>query len=137
MIALYPTADNAWARILERDWAVERDESYARELLAQSVGVDAVLIPHFRPWYVGAKMLEQNQDSQRITEAEGVKFTRLQPVIDSLLQLQRQYDEANALTIPPGFEAIPSDCDRCDSSNGGTGVAGVARKPRRIQTVRR
>lgn len=136
MAALYPTADSAWTRILERGWGVALDESYARELLAQSVGADVLLALHFRPWYVGAKLIEQNISTQQITEAEGVKFTRLQPVIDSLLQSQRQYDEANALTIPTGFEAIPADCDRCDSANGGLGVVGVGRKPRTVQTVR-
>ena len=131
-IPLYPTIDSAWARILERGWGLATDETYAKELIVVSAGRDADNLVHFRAWYVGAKLLEQNQETQRITEADGAKFTRLQPVIDSLLQAQRQYDEANALTIPTGYEATPIDRDRC----GGAQAVEV-RRPRQVRTVLR
>lgn len=138
-IALYPTAEIAWARILERGWAIAIDEPYAAELLVISAGVDVDAVTHFRAWFVGAKMIEQNLTTQALTEADGAKFTRLQPVIDSLLKQQRQYDESNALIIPLGFEALPSDCDRCDDAQslGGGSPAFQPRKPRTIQTIRR
>ncbi len=135
----YPTEDSAWARILERAWGLDTDETYAREMLLLSRGVDSESPPvgHYRAWYVGAKLIEQNLETQAITEGDGAKFTRLQPVIESLLQIQRNYDVANGLTIPEGFEAIPASCDPCDTKNqcGGGSTGGY--RPRTVRTVTR
>lgn len=132
---LYSTAEIAWSRILERGWGVSVDEPYALEILELSAGTDSDSDVHYRAFFVGAKLLEQNLTTQRITEADGAKFTRQQPVIDSLLNSQRQYDESKGLTIPDGFEAIPSDCDRCDTSGSGGVIDGFVRRPATVKVT--
>ena len=111
----------ALARAKERSGATDADDAYLNELLVMSAGtVDSVT--HYRPFYCAAKWIEQNRPAQTLSEANGTKFTGLVTPIDSLLQLQRSYDEAKALSVPNGFEAIPADCDRCDTGSGGSSL---------------
>ena len=110
----YLVQPDALARAKERSGATDADDDYLNELLTLSAGVDADQATHYRPFYCAAKWIEQNRTEQTLSEASGTKFTGLQKPIDSLLALQRAYDQAQGLTIPDGFEAIRSDCDRCD-----------------------
>ena len=110
----YLVQPDALARAKERSGATDADDDYLNELLTLSAGVDADQATHYRPFYCAAKWIEQNRTEQTLSEASGTKFTGLQKPIDSLLALQRAYDQAQGLTVPDGFEAIPSDCDRCD-----------------------
>ena len=110
----YLLITDALARAKERSGASALDDAYLTELLAMSAGVDAEAITHYRPFYVAAKWIEQNQDAQTLTEADGAKFTGLAKPIESLLALQAAYDRANELTVPKGFEAAALDCVKCD-----------------------
>ena len=123
----------ALARAKERSGATDADETFLNELLTLSKGADANQVTHYRPFYCAAKWIEQNRPQQTLSEAAGgTKFTGLQKPIDSLLALQRAYDQANKLEVPEGFEATPSDCDRCDQ----TGPTSLNRhRPRSVTTA--
>ena len=121
-MATYTLITKALDRAKERSGASTADDAYLTELLTMSAGVDAETITHYRPFYVAAKWIEQNQDAQTLTEADGAKFTGLAKPIESLLALQSAYDSANKLTVPKGFEAAALDCVKCD---------GVATRTRR------
>ena len=123
----------ALARAKERSGATDTDDEYLNELLGMSAAPDADSVIHYRPFYCAAKWIEQNRPAQTLSEAAGgTKFTGLQKPIDSLLALQRAYDEANDLDVPNGFEALPSDCDRCDQ----TGPTSQTRyRPRSVVTT--
>ncbi|MEM1240847.1 MAG: hypothetical protein AAGI45_13485 [Cyanobacteria bacterium P01_H01_bin.26] len=110
----YLNQAEALARAKERSGATAADDEYLNELLTMSSALDADGLTHYRPFYCAAKWIEQNRPAQTLTEASGTKFTGLQKPIDSLLALQRSYDQANGLDVPDGFEALASDCDRCD-----------------------
>ena len=128
----YTTQPEALARVKERSGATDADDEYLNELLTLSAGVDADQVTHYRPFYCAAKWMEQNRPAQTLSEASGTKFTGLQKPIDSLLGLQRAYDQGQGLTVPDGFEAIPSDCDRCDQ----TGPTSLNRyRPRSVVTT--
>ena len=121
----------ALARVKERSGATDDDDTYLNELLDMSAGTVGE-VTHYRPFFCAARWMEQNQSTQQISEASGVKFTGLATPIDSLLQLQRAYDQAQKLTVPDGFEALPSDCDRCDQ----IGPSSTIRyRPRSIATT--
>lgn len=91
-------------------------DDYATELLALSAGIteDVILadVTHYRPFYVAAKLLEQDLDVQALSEADRVKFTGQAKPIASLLALQAAYDARYYLTIPVGFEALPVSADK-------------------------
>ena len=128
----YLVQPDALARAKERSGATDVDDDYLNELLTLSSGVDVDKVTHYRPFYCAAKSIEQNRPAQTLSEASGTKFTGLQKPIDSLLALQRAYDQAQGLTVPDGFEAIPSDCDRCDQ----TGPTSLNRyRPRSVTTT--
>ncbi|MEO1399683.1 MAG: hypothetical protein AAFV72_00325 [Cyanobacteria bacterium J06635_1] len=132
-MAQYLDQAEALARAKERSGATDVDDAYLNEMLSMSAGtVDSVT--HYRPFYCAAKWIEQNRPGQQLSEADGVKFTGLQTPIDSLLGLQRAYDTANGLDVPSGFEAIPSDCDRCDQLTP-TSVGGRRYRPGSVATV--
>ena len=128
----YIDKPQALARTKERSGATDADDAYLNELLGMSAGVDAQQVTHYRPFYCAARWIEQNRTAQTLSEASGTKFTGLQKPIDSLLTLQRAYDQAQDLDVPKGFEAIPSDCDRCDQ----TGPTSINRyRPRSVTTI--
>ena len=129
----YLVQPDALARAKERSGATDADDEYLNELLTLSAGVDADQVTHYRPFYCAAKWIEQNRPAQTLSEAAGgTKFTGLQKPIDSLLALQRAYDQAQDLDVPDGFEALPSDCDRCDQ----TGPTSLNRyRPRSVTTT--
>ncbi|MEL7314823.1 MAG: hypothetical protein AAFN08_07720 [Cyanobacteria bacterium J06559_3] len=110
----YLLITDALARAKERSGASAADDAYLTELLTMSAGVDTETVTHYRPFYVAAKWLEQNQTAQTLTEADGAKFTGLAKPIESLLALQASYDSANDLSVPTGFEAAALDCVKCD-----------------------
>lgn len=103
---MYLVKADALNRAKERSGATENDEVYLTELLDISAGIDTIGTQHFRPFYVAAKFIEQNQTVHTLKEADAVVFTGLPIPIASLLALQAAYDAANSLIIPPGFEAI-------------------------------
>lgn len=82
------------------------DDAFLTELLLMSAGKDATSVTHYRPFYCAARWLEQNRAAQQLSEAKGVKFTGLVTPIASLYGLQADYDSANELQIPKGFEAV-------------------------------
>jgi hypothetical protein len=106
----YLDIDDALARAKERSQgqATTADDEWLEELLGMSAGATAAVPPvtHYRPYYCAAKLLEQKQSAQLLSEADGAKFTGLAKPIASLLALQAAYDSANALVIPLGFEAL-------------------------------
>lgn len=79
------------------------NDALLTELLTISAGVDPQGVTHYRPFYVAATFLAQNQSAQTLSSADGVQFTGLAKPIASLLQLQAGYDVSQKLTIPPGF----------------------------------
>ncbi|MEO0988152.1 MAG: hypothetical protein AAFY20_21830 [Cyanobacteria bacterium J06639_14] len=106
----------ALARAKERSGATATDDEYLTELLGMSAGTDSASTLHYRPFFVAAKWLEQNQTQQTISKADGAEFTGLAKPIESLLALQASYDAANDLTIPDGFEAASLDCVKCSGA---------------------
>jgi hypothetical protein len=104
----YLDIDDALARAKERSQgqATSADDEWLEELLSMSAGKTLANVTHYRPYYCAAKLLEQKQSAQLLSEADGAKFTGLAKPIDSLLALQAAYDSANALVIPLGFEAL-------------------------------
>lgn len=115
----YLVLATALARSKERSGAADTDDEFLTEVLEMSAGTDSLQVTHYRPFYTAAKWIEQNQPTHLLAKADGATFTGLMKPIDSLLQMQRAYDLANGLDIPDGFEAVPSDCDRCDSGAPG------------------
>lgn len=99
----------ALTRTKERCQAEASDDVFLTELLEMSAGKDAAGTVHFRPFFVAAKFLEQNPDLRDLSEGDGAKFTLAQPRIESLLNLQHQYDVANGLDVPPGMSAIATN----------------------------
>ncbi|MGD1941854.1 MAG: hypothetical protein ACFB0G_11130 [Leptolyngbyaceae cyanobacterium] len=99
----------ALSRAKERSGATDVDDGYLTELLNMSAGVDADGVTHFRPFYCAARWLEQELAADnRFTRTGDVSWTgRIQP-ISSLMALQMDYDQANGLTIPTGFDAEPA-----------------------------
>lgn len=126
MPSLYVTLADALLRAKERSGATAIDDIYLTELLEMSAGIDPEFRTHFRPFFVSAKFLEQNLSKQALKEADGAKFTGLAKPIESLLQLQRAYDQAHDLVIPTAFQALPSDCDPCDKASAISG--GIAQR---------
>lgn len=61
--------------------------------------------PYYRPWYVAAKALEQDLDTQSIESADDVKFTGQQVPIRSLLEWQAAIDSNSGAIIPEAFSA--------------------------------
>jgi len=103
---IYTDLTQSLNRAKERSGATINDEVYLTELLNLSAGIDTIGVKHFRPFYVAAKFIEQNQSIHTLKEADAVVFTGLPIPIASLLALQAAYDAANSLIIPPGMEAI-------------------------------
>lgn len=101
----YTVLADALARAKERcqGKATAADDAWLTEILGFSAGTVGG-VTHYRPYYCAAKLLEQKQSVQGLSEAEGVKFTGLTLPIASLLALQQAYDLAFALEIPAGFE---------------------------------
>ena len=98
----------ALSRAKERSGATAANDEFLTEILNLSAGKDAAGATHYRPMYVAADFLEQNRALQALDEAKGVKFTRQATTIASLRKLQASIDAALGLTVPPGFEALPS-----------------------------
>ena len=107
-------------RFLGSVWAVERakeragikDESQddtILEMLQDSKGMTEDHPMVYRPYYVAAKILEQDISKQQLAEAGDVKFTGLVTTINSLMGLQASIDQALGLIIPPYFAAIPKE----------------------------
>ncbi len=112
-----PASTNRVLTLIGYDEVNPQKEVYISELLDISKSLD--LVPHYRPFIVAALILQQDLDGQAITEADGVKFTGLAKVIESLLGLQKSYDLSTGIEIPPGFsaqEAIDRLCDACGSN---------------------
>ena len=105
-MSTYTDLAGALARTKERSGASGADDALLTELLNMSAGTAADSTTHYRPFYVAATWMEQNQSAQQLLEADGAKFTGLAKPIASLLRLQAAYDRANGLTIPEGFEAV-------------------------------
>lgn len=70
----------------------------------------------YRAYYVAAKALQQNRKDQSVKQADGVTFSNLTGMIDSLMDEQLAIDTALDLEIPKGFVAT-TDLD--GSMNGG------------------
>lgn len=85
--------------------ATSADDPWLREMLNMSAGTVGG-VAHYRPYYCAAKLLEQKQSAQTISEADGAKFTGLALPIASLFDLQSAYDKANGVQVPAGFEAV-------------------------------
>lgn len=100
------TLESALNRAKERSGATSADDEFLTEILELSAGKDALGQTHYRPYYCGAKWLEQNLSAQTLIEDDGTKFTGLAKPIASLLNFQAAYDAAQGLTVPDGFEAI-------------------------------
>lgn len=81
--------------------------SGAANVSAAAAAVIALLLTHYRPFYVAAKLIEQRQAAQALSKAGDIVFTNLAVPIASLMALQAAYDAANALVLPAGFEAVP------------------------------
>lgn len=107
-------------RFLGSVWAVERAKERAGitneskddtilEMLQDSKGMTEEFPTVYRPYYVAAKMLEQDLNKQQISEAGDVKFTGLVTTINSLMGLQASIDQALGLIVPQYFAAIPLD----------------------------
>lgn len=106
-MAQYLSINSALVRAKERcqGKATSADDPWLREMLNMSAGKVGE-VPHYRPYYCAAKLLEQKQSAQTISEADGAKFTGLAKPIASLLNLQSAYDQANGVEVPAGFEAV-------------------------------
>lgn len=115
----------ALARTKERCQAASLDDAYLLELLDMSAGKDAIAAVHYRPFFVAAKFLEQNPDLRDLSEADGAKFTLADPRIKSLYELQRNYDLANNLSIPKGFES-PVFVNGVQMIRTGAAIAGTS-----------
>lgn len=100
----YTTIAAAQARAIERS-LVAVDPGVVTELLTFSAGVAPNGVTHFRPYYVAAKLAEQDQSRQSIASADGATFTGLVRPIASLYATQAAIDSALELKIPAGFEA--------------------------------
>lgn len=103
---MYTDLADALARAKERSGATSADDTYLTELLTLSAGKDASETTHYRPYFVAAKFLEQNQAKQALKKAGDVEFTGLTTPIASLLELQESIDKSLGLTIPQGFQSI-------------------------------
>lgn len=110
------------------------NDSYAVELLQLSAGKTLLDVVEYRPFIVAAALLEQDPKTQRLIETKGTKFDNLQRTIDSLYKQQYRIDQALELVIPPGFESIASDCDRCGPGTGPGGTAVMATR-KTVKTI--
>jgi hypothetical protein len=60
----------------------------------------------YRPYFVSAKMLEQNRADQALSAAKGVTFTNLTTMIKSFMEEQASLDRSLGIEVPAGFEAV-------------------------------
>jgi hypothetical protein len=60
----------------------------------------------YRPYYVAARLLQQNRTDQALESADGAKFTGMTIPIESFMTEQRALDASLNLEIPPGFAAL-------------------------------
>jgi hypothetical protein len=89
------------------------------DLLELSAGKDSSGVTHYRPWFVAARMVQQDPDIQSISEADKVVFTGWLPTIRSWLEDQMGYDASLALTIPPGYSAAVALARACGCGEDG------------------
>lgn len=130
---MYPTLAAALVRAKQVSGVSPIDEAYLSELLQMSVAKTPAGIDEYRPFWGAAKLVEQDEKNQRLTEADGNKFNNLQRKIDSLLAQQRSIDKALGLIVPEGMEALGIDCDPCQTKAEATTLP--RRYPASVRTV--
>lgn len=81
-------------------------DALVRRKLGDSAATDPNGTLTYRPYFVAAKVLQQDRTTQALDSAEGVKFTRMEPVIASLMAEQQSLDSSLQLEVPAGFAAI-------------------------------
>lgn len=62
--------------------------------------------PIYRPYFVAAKILQQNRADVTLKSADGATFTNLEGMIQSLMDEQLRLDQSLNLEVPPGFAAV-------------------------------
>ncbi|MBW4422497.1 MAG: hypothetical protein KME13_25345 [Myxacorys californica WJT36-NPBG1] len=75
----------------------------------------------YRSYYVSAKALQQNRRDVSVKQADGVTFSNLAGMIDSLMDEQLAIDTAFDLDVPNGFVAT-TDLDGSLNASSGTPV---------------
>lgn len=60
----------------------------------------------YRPYWVAAKLLQQNRPDQVLTGADGASFSNLVTMIQSMMDEQLRLDQSLGLEIPSGFAAV-------------------------------
>jgi hypothetical protein len=78
----------------------------------------------YRFYYVAAKTLQQDRQTQFIKQADGATFGGMAVPIDSLMDEQLAIDTAFNLDVPPGFVAT-TDLDGSMNAGGGTPVMSI------------
>lgn len=73
----------------------------------------------YRSYYVSAKALQQNRKDVSVKQADGVTFSNLVGMIDSLMDEQLAIDTSLDLEVPPGFVAT-TDLDGSMNTAGGS-----------------
>ncbi|HEY9849539.1 MAG TPA: hypothetical protein V6D28_08795 [Leptolyngbyaceae cyanobacterium] len=73
--------------------------------LTESAANQSTGEPKYRPYWVGAKILEQDSSQQTLSSADGAVFTGMAKPIESYYLTQRSIDVKNGWEIPTGFGA--------------------------------
>ncbi|HLP88592.1 MAG TPA: hypothetical protein VK184_08390 [Nostocaceae cyanobacterium] len=75
------------------------------EIYLQESAANQSTQPQYRPYWVCAKILEQDTSQQMLSSADGAVFTGMAKPIDSYYLTQRSIDVKNGWEIPTGFGA--------------------------------
>lgn len=101
----YTDATEMLSLVRDLTSVIDRDTIIQRKL-SDSAGKDPSGVTTYRPYFVSAKLLQQNRPDQLLNSADGVKFSNLVTMIESLMNEQQSLDNALNLTVPPGFAAV-------------------------------
>ncbi|MBW4421794.1 MAG: hypothetical protein KME13_21670 [Myxacorys californica WJT36-NPBG1] len=133
-MSIYTDLTEALAFVKELTSISDRDVILSQKLkvsagkLKADTAIEGVTVASgtiiYRSYYVSAKALQQNRRDVSIKQADGVTFSGLVGMIDSLMDEQLAIDLALDLDVPNGFMAT-TDLDGSMNATSGSPVMSV------------
>jgi hypothetical protein len=133
-MSIYTDLTQALAFVKELTSISDRDTILTQKLkisagkLKAECEVEGEVLPTgtviYRSYYVSAKALQQNRKDVSVKQADGVTFSNLVGMIDSLMDEQLAIDTALDLDVPKGFVAT-TDLDGSMGATGSTPVMSI------------